>query len=276
MSNWVRKKNDQHTSDIEPESTETFESDDEEEYDEDEDIEDISFWREHGLAILVAFAASIIVHFHNQNLISLSGFLNRLPFGTNSERHSHLDGFSRMANVSFCRQRIQPPASERLNSMDFYIPRDHFESLLTFYVADLDEDDYYANTDIAVSSSRKEDLGARLKDNKEFECLSEQHHINPTDKKLKGTTYFYKDPTLEEIYPELMKENTTPNLSMVKKSSNERKRQLEQPPLRFTGFAAKFVNLDTDPVLLYWDGKGGHESSRKLVVAINRRGLQPY
>jgi len=255
---------------MEPEPTKTFESDDEEDYDDEDEIdenENIPFWRQHLLAILVAFAASTIVHFHNQHPTSASGFLSGLSFGNSVDTHDHLKEFSRTANVSFCKQEIQPPISKRLHSMDFYLPVDHFESLLTLYAADLNEDDSYVETDIGVSGSSKEGLVASLKSNEEFQCLFEQHNNNPTGKKIKGTTYFYKDPTLEEIYPELANENTLSPI-MVKKSSNERKRKLQQPPLTFTGFAAKFVNLDINPVLLYWDGKGGHKDSRKLVGEI--------
>ena len=255
--------------------TETFDSDNDDDY-EDEDcdvcddktdeIEEVPFWREHFLAIFIAFVASIVVHSTNQTSTAgstkplLPSFLFRPSFGNSFDTHDHLKGFSRTANISFCMQEIQPAASKRLHSMDFYLPRDHFESLQVFYVADQMEDDSYTDSDTIVSDG----VDIELKDSVEYRCLSQQHDNNPTDRKFKGTTFFYKDPTLEEIYLEVAREGTI----SIASSSKQRKRELQQPPLTFTGFATKVINLDTSPVLLYWDGKGGHDKSRKLVGEI--------
>ena len=172
--------------------------------------EDVPFWREHFFAILIAFVASIAVHSANQSSSTgtmgsvksfLPTFLIGPLLGNSLEKHDHLIGFSRTANVSFCRQDVQPSASERLHSMDFYLPRDNFETLQSFYVADQIEDNSYAESDILVSSStHSKDFDDALKENIEYQCLLDQHANNPLDKKFKGTTFFYKDPTLEEIY----------------------------------------------------------------------------
>lgn len=260
----------------EPEPTETFESDDDEDYEDDEDDNDneegVSFFKEHFVALFFALVASVAAHAYNQNgATSMSSFARSLSGLVNSaNKHDHLNGFSRTSNVSFCQQESQAaPLSKGFQSMDFYIPRNNFESLATFYVADVTEDDSYAETDAKISNGNIDANGIHglLTNDEEFKCLFHQHENNPIDRKFKGTTYFYKDPTLEEIYPELVEESSRA-LSMRKNSFDERKRQLEQPPLSFTGFAAKFVNLHTEPVLLYWDGQGGHEKSRKLVGEI--------
>ena len=274
--------------DAEPWPTETFDSDNDDDYEDEEDdeededfddeigeSEDVPFWKEHFFAILVAFIASIVVHSTNQSGTTgtmgsaktfLPSFLVGQFLGNSLEKHDHLIGYSRTANVSFCRQEIQPAASKRLHSMDFYLPRDHFETLQSFYVADELEGNSYTESDILVSSSTQSSgLDETLKDNVEYQCLLQQHRSNPMDKKFKGTTFFYKDPTLEEIYREV---TTTESATSIAKTSNQRKRKLQQPPLTFTGFATKVINLDTAPVLLYWDGKGGHDKSRKLVGEI--------
>mmetsp|Transcript_23240 Transcript_23240/g.64444 ORF Transcript_23240/g.64444 Transcript_23240/m.64444 type:complete len:650 (-) Transcript_23240:1517-3466(-) len=303
----MKKKTGEVFGEMEPEPMETFESDNEEDYEDDDDDDDVDdeideqsdvpFWKEHLVAILVAVLASVAVHFYSQNSSSpLSSLLRN-----SVNKHDHLEGFSRTANVSFCHQDLQQQQqqqhdrqltsdsskSKRLHSMDFYLPRDQFDSLLSLYTADKNEDDSYKETDASVavavalagrdSNSGKEDLlasigananvNANVNVNPEFRCLLEQHQTSPPERKFRGTTFYYKDPTLEEIYPELLNEKIKAS-SMVKKSSDERKRKVQQPPLTFTGFAAKFVNLDTNPVLLYWDGKGGHEDSRKLVGEI--------
>jgi len=290
MGDWNEKEDSNRISDAgsEPEQTETFDSDDDDGYEEeDEDCdeyddemdenEDIPFLRQHFFAIVIAFVASIAVHLNEQ--IPTSGtagwtismfprFLFRPSFGNSVDKHDHLKGFSRTANISFCKQEIQPAATERLHSMDFYLPREHFESLQAFYVADQTEDDLYADTDIIVSSSSSiQGLDATLKDNEELQCVFEQHRDNPVDRKFKGTTFFYKDPTLEEIYSELATGESSTS-SVIASSSRDRKKKMQQPLLSFTGFATKIVNLDTDPVLLYWDGKGAHENSKKLVGEI--------
>lgn len=273
----------------EPKPAETFDSDDDddyedEDYDDDDDVdEDVSFWRQHFFAIIIAFVASIVVHWNNQAATGstavgssttsmLPSFLVRPSPALSFAKHDHLKGFSRSVNVSFCQQNVQSDdtsTKQRLYSMDFYLPREHFESIQAFYVADQTEDDSYADTDSIVSSSSStNDLDDALNENEEFQCLFEQHRDTPVDRKFKGTTYFYKEPTLEEIYPELASTESTSSSSAMRSSSKERKRKLQQPQLSFTGFATKVVNLDTDPVLLYWDGKGGHENSRKLVGEI--------
>jgi prolyl 4-hydroxylase len=72
---------------------------------------------------------------------------------------------------------------------------------------------------------------------------------------------------LEDIYPDLTAAGSSgTQVSTVGPQS--RKRKLQQPPLDFTGFAAKFVNLSPDPVLLHWDGKGGNTDDKRLVGEI--------
>jgi len=283
MGNW----NQEEVSGVEdePKATETFDSDHEDDDDESADeyedeideIEDIPFWRQHFFAIVIAFVASTVVHFNNQTphngeVGSISSilprFVNRLSSGKFFQRHDHLNDFSRTANISFCYKATQPSKSESLRAMDFYLPREHFEALQGFYIADQIEDDSYSKTDIMMSDSISvKNTDSILKSSLEFQCLLEQHRDNPLNRKFKGISFFYKDPSLEEIYQGKPSEENSS--SMANSSAwKGRKRKLQQPPLSFTGFATKVVNLDTQPVLLYWDGKGGHENSRKLVGEI--------
>jgi len=160
-----------------------------------------------------------------------------------------------------------------LHPLDFYIPRDHFESFQVFYVAEQTEDETYTETDNIASIVIKEKHNVMLKGNAEFQCLFEQHQSKSSNVKFKGKTHFYKEPTLEEIYPELASKKSSSSSNIVPSNSptrysKERQRNLQQPPLTFTGFSAKFVNLNNKPVLLYWDGKGGDNNSKKLVGEI--------
>eukprot|EP00531_Pseudo-nitzschia_arenysensis_P018619 CAMPEP_0116117316 /NCGR_PEP_ID=MMETSP0329-20121206/1504_1 /TAXON_ID=697910 /ORGANISM="Pseudo-nitzschia arenysensis, Strain B593" /LENGTH=595 /DNA_ID=CAMNT_0003610865 /DNA_START=38 /DNA_END=1823 /DNA_ORIENTATION=- len=268
--------------DPEPKPAETFDSDNDDEY-EDEDLDeyenefdekdDIPFWKEHFFAIFIAFIASIVVHSSNQAntseaIGSPKSFSQAFSLGhpSSPDKHDHLKDYSRTANISFCQQDIQSPASKQLHSMDFYLPREYFGSLQTLYVADHTEDDSYVDSDMLASDGKtSRSLDVTLKEDSEYQCLVQQHDNKPADKKFKGTTYFYKDPTLEEMYLEVAPGQSS---TSVANSSKQRKRKLQQPPLTFTGFATKVINLDTAPVLLYWDGKGGHNKSRKLVGEI--------
>ena len=294
----------------EPEPTMTFSNDDSDDYEEEEEEEDYDdhddddddddddgdyyydddddddgaeidenddrpFWRQHIFAILVALFASAGAHFYNRTSVVSSAVGSPLSIANNMmlDKHDHLKGISRTANISFCLQDIQSFTKiDRLHPMDFYIPRDQFESLQAFYVADQIEDDIYAGTE-------SNDDGRHIilmKGHTEYQCLFQQYQKEANNVvKFKGVTHFYKEPTLEEIYPELVANEKSSSSSSIVDSSNspaisskERQRKLQQPPLTFTGFATKFVNLNNKPVLLYWDGKGGNENSRKLVGEI--------
>ena len=221
-------------------SHEDSSDDDESHYDEDE--EPTPFWRQHFVAIMVALVAASVSHLYSQSQVV------SMP-EKSSSKHAHLEDYVRTANISFC-QSLPERIERRLQLMDFYIPQEYFESLQIFYQADEAQDDMYE-----LDHYRSEPLG-----NPEYKCLTHQRQSNAHYVKFKGTTYYYKSPSMEEIYPELAKDASSVSLN--------RKRKLQQSPLVFTGFASKFVNLSPRPVLLFWEGKGGHENSKKLVGEI--------
>jgi len=222
--------------------------DDDDDDDDSEGGKNIPFWKEHFLAIIIALFASIGAHCYNE--------INNSPPKSLK--------VSRMSNISFC--PLEPHHSkinDRLYPLEFFIPRDRFESLGEFYIADM----------IDLSIKTKEEQRVALMGHAQFQCLIEQHQSKSNDVKVKGNTYFYKEPSLAEIYPELTDQEKgsrpvkSPSNSLIN-SSKERRRNLQQPPLSFTGFAAKFVNMNDKPVLLFWDGKGRNENSKKLVGEI--------
>jgi prolyl 4-hydroxylase len=242
---------------------------------------DVPFWKQHSVAIAIALVASIAGHWYSQqqqqqyrdsspSLTSFSSLFSFRPLEDSMERHNHLDGFVRTANISFCQSLPESSEqSDRLRLMEFYFPREYFNTLEAFYVADHNEDDTYQEIPSTRSQSQG-DPGLAL-DDPEYQCLLDQHLNKPTSIKFKGTTYYFKNPSMEEIYPELASTalaTTTPTSSKSIDPAKERQRRLQQPPLTFTGFAAKFVNMSPKPVLLYWDGKGGREESKRLVGEI--------
>jgi prolyl 4-hydroxylase len=268
-------------------STDEELEEEEEENDDDNDFADeeeeehfeshqVPFWKQHWIAILIALVASITGHFYNQNRTAtkdpLSLFTNTFlpPLENSTERHSHLSGFIRTANITFCLSDMPPMATGRLKLMDFYLSKDHFPTIQAMYLADkADRSDSY--TDQAYSIAW---IGDNNIDGPQYQCLVDQYRNKPNNGNIKGYTYYFQNPSMEEIYPELATGVINPNDVLAKNnkdlftSSKERKRKLQQPPLSFTGFAAKFVNLSPKPVLLFWDGKGGHEYSKRLVAQI--------
>ena len=260
-----------------------------EDYTDGNDENNIPFWKQHFVAIVIAFVASIIGHLYNQSLMNgsnsyyheqINTFLP--PLDNSVERHDHLEGFVRTANISWCHQ-LPMRVNGRLQMMDFYIPREYFTTIQTFYVADQQDDiSTYADIDDDNVYGRTKNGKEIVTDiqilDPEYQCLLDRYlGTSSTNIKLKGMTYYYKNPTMEDIYPELAdptNEGPNKNSQLVttsnglKVSPKERLRKLQQPPLTFTGFAAKFVNMSPKPVLLYWDGKGGHEDSKRLVGEI--------
>ena len=49
---------------------------------------------------------------------------------------------------------------------------------------------------------------------------------------IKGMTYYYRAPSIQEMYPD----------------------KQQAAALYFTGFSAKFINLSPNAILLFWDG----------------------
>lgn len=220
--------------------------------DDDDEEEEQPFWRQHWLAITVALVAAVVSHWYSSKGTTGSLF-ESLDLSTT--KHAHLDGFSRTANISFCNDYMSL-SKDSLAVMDFYIPLDFYDTLRAFYQADQMEDDFYEQVEYSNMPM----------DNPDFACLVQQRQRPHGSGKFRGTTYYFRTPTMEEIYPELQDAVVVGSTSVA--ASMSRQRRLQQPPLVFTGFAAKFVNLSPKPVLLYWDGKGGHEKSKKLVGEI--------
>jgi len=230
--------------------------------------EDAPFWRQHRLAIVTALIAAACSHWYNTSGAATGDKHSRFPFlEASTSKHAYLEDFRRTANISFCRNTIiRDTSSSPLEMLDFYIPQEHYETLLAFYQADDAEDDYY--------EQRFDQYSHIPLQNPEVACLVEQYERPHASGKFKGTTYFFRQPTMEEIYPELAAQENGVSVGASRSSSSStstsvsRQRRLQQPPLVFTGFAAKFVNLSPMPVLLYWDGKGGHEKAKRLVGEI--------
>lgn len=238
--------------------------DEEEEDDDDDDMEDDpkaakGEWKQHLVAVLIAVVAAFAAHsrFSTSSSSSASSIQspqlvmqgmtapsrNHYNNNLNQERHEHLHTYKRLSNISFCGSLPLRQPNERLHVMDFNIQRDLMDATTKHFYADALEDDDY---------SQHEQYVQEMDDNPEYVCLWEQNKaaVQLGHKIIKGTTYYYKTPSIQEIY------NTYDDPKL-------------QPAVRaFTGFAAKFINLSPQPLLLFWDGKGGTADAARLVAEL--------
>lgn len=72
-----------------------------------------------------------------------------------------------------------------------------------------------------------------------------------TDRRIRMP--YYPTPTIDSMYPH--------DVAALAKQEDSTSGSLQPAHLTFTGFAAQFVNLSPEPVLLFWD----HNSERQLV-----------
>mmetsp|Transcript_27437 Transcript_27437/g.41542 ORF Transcript_27437/g.41542 Transcript_27437/m.41542 type:complete len:546 (+) Transcript_27437:149-1786(+) len=143
---------------------------DDDDYVSDSDDEDEEFsiwfelktaWKQHFIAIFVAFLAASMGFFHLQEFTSSALLKNILP-------HAHLESYRRMANISFC-------DSSDVNEgyFLFEIPKKHLSSLESHYEGD--------------------EFGQQ-----ELKCAQAQTQQGSL---LKGLSPLYTTPTLEDITP---------------------------------------------------------------------------
>lgn len=231
-----------------------------------------SAWRQHAVAIIVAILATILATAWQQYKADPYD----TPYNTLSNvygstfRHEHLKGFKRTANISFCGTGSNVASKvlveKQLELMDFHIPLESAEAVQLHYVADAMEDDDYSR----VLGGHTKDQDPNSIQDEDYHCLRQ---LEATTQKsyIKGKTYFYQPPSFLEMFPEVAK-NHEQQKQQLSKDKDEQSVKRQRPPkpatLTFTGFAAKFINLSPHPVLLHWDGKGGHKNSARLVGEI--------
>ncbi|CAJ1946236.1 unnamed protein product [Cylindrotheca closterium] len=238
------RKNPQYDETVAAAETYSHSEDDDEEYDEEDSVieaEEVPFWRQHLPAIMIAIVATVASHLWNQSQQQQSTLLKMPELST--QKHPHVNDYRRMANISFCPNEKVTGGKKFLKPMEFFIPTESYDTIVKYYQADDVEDDLYEQLQYSEKPM-----------DPNLECLKSQKGL-----KYKGTSFYYQTPELKDIYPELDGPSS---------SEMSRKRRLQQPPLDFTGFAAKFVNLSPNPVLLIWDGKGGNTKNNRLVGEI--------
>jgi prolyl 4-hydroxylase len=210
--------------------------------------------------------------------------------------HPILHQYHRTSNITFCGRRTQttfhmlphhPHArAPTLTVMDFDVPNALIPALMSYYndpqlyqeIND-DDDDATLRTNkvplgqLANAMSNNESAAsgssAQLREQLEAElvCLQRLRATSPQDY-IKGVTWYFPKPTIESMYrnaDEPQPNTFTTSTVLSAGTSSKAAPKVQAAVLSFTGFAAKFVNLGVDPVLLYWDGRGGDERNRRLI-----------
>lgn len=260
----------------------------EEEEDDDDEGESSSLWhdiregwRQHCIAILVAILATASMHSFNtgrgidrpttaMTMESGESGIKAYSFPTPSlpqpltmsgqktttlKPHGYLDEFTRTANITFCNANLLDlKPRDRLMVMDFHVPLHLIPAMIRHFQADALRDDGYTmvwNPDApAVQEVQHAEVG----------CI-EQLQKNTKHAFIKGMTFYSIQPTIASMYPGYDEAEEAEQLS-----SGIQRKKIQAAHLSFTGFAAKFVNLSTKPVLLFWDGR--NVENRKLLGEI--------
>jgi prolyl 4-hydroxylase len=242
------------------------------------ELRQYTFWREHAVAILVALVATLWWHYHNVR----NG--NHTISSRATRAHAHLPGFARTANISFCHGLASPTQDIRLvldhapglSTMDFDLPLEYIgHGMMMHYHADAMSDNDYQQT---ISQWAMNPFEMR-KSSPELSCLLQRYQeaTQAGKSSVKGHSYYYPTPTLASMYRQPVDVDNELKLSVLGSMIPPPKPEhyagqrngadsMEPAVLSFTGFAAKFVNLSPQPVLLYWDGR--RKQQKKLIGEI--------
>lgn len=214
-------------------NTEDQEEDCDDDYEDNSWLSELkSSWKQHLMAVTVALAAATAGFFHLQTPTEIVMTLDELLL----HRHDHLNRFERMANVTVCADRLSDAhgLDSFMELLEVKFPTRMAKSLEYHFRADMLQDENY--TKVMKESGEIS--------NEQFECLRAQSATQAT---TTVSTWVYPTPTVKDILND-------PNALPVY--------------LSFTGFAAKFINLSPNPILLHWDGQGGTDDSSRLIAEI--------
>mmetsp|Transcript_31238 Transcript_31238/g.35557 ORF Transcript_31238/g.35557 Transcript_31238/m.35557 type:complete len:623 (-) Transcript_31238:270-2138(-) len=246
-----------------------FDENDDDDFDDDDD--DSSFWsnfkaawKHHVFAIIIAIlAASIgLPHLQQENellsQIESTTWQKRESIGFDPISHAHLETYKRMANISFCYDKEDTMKTKNSkNYFSFHLSVEHLSILAQHYIADNQKDDYYHNSVGKGALSENDNYHQHI--SKELACA---HQQTAGKSLLTGWAPYYQVPSAEEIVPK------NKDLLISTSKRNPFEKESAAASLSFTGFAAKFINLSKTPKLLFWDGRGGGESAKRLVAEI--------
>jgi prolyl 4-hydroxylase len=248
--------------------------DDGDEESDDDDDDDSSFWadlmaawQQHLFAIVVAIVATFVAYFLHTKVLQRTTppsygrrQHHRAMMTTDPmlPKHLHLQDFQRTNNLSFCgfQEDVARLTEKQLKVMDFRLPSELTSSMELHFWAD---DDQTVINALDILKNDRHDMVSFSMDHVQINCMRRMS-LDATRHAVKGVTYYYEKPSIESLYQQ-SDDQITMTSSDIGQAPTRKK--LQEAYVSFTGFAAKFVNLHREAVLLFWDGR--HASDRQLV-----------
>lgn len=229
------------------------EDDDNDEEDEEDEDDDDSFWtdlssswQQHSLAMLIGIVAAVLGYNHLSSTGDAVHLWNEITAGTS---HEHVHTYQRTASLHFCmdnHHQQQRQASPNLLSMEFQVPKEMLSQMEHHYRVD----------SIQEQARKSHGIQQLLEAAKTVELTSPQFHC------------LQQSPSSKSYFPGRTLVYETPSIQSIANEESSATKKVQAAPLSFSGFAAKFFNLSPRPVLLHWDGRGGHDKSKRLVAEI--------
>lgn len=256
---------------------------------------DRQFFKQHMIAILVAIIASALSCYHIQSdkdwpfIFAQKQIHERIPIQTKpvnrptplkpTETHHHHE-YKRMSNLFFCplldedysltsetsSQRVKRALTmhtlenslnendmwnidQNLQLFQFNFPKEYTDIVNDYYIADSTLDDNYEN----VLSTN-----AGMTDHPQFHCLVDATMAHQHRSTVPSFGVAYIQPNIRSFYKDEGNVKKTSSLSvksLLETPNVESMEDISPASLTYTGFTAKFINLSTKPMNLYWDGK---------------------
>ena len=140
-----------------------------------------------------------------------------------------------------------------LQLFQFNFPKKYTDLLNEYFIADDKMDDFYNSTFTSDSD---------MTDNLNFQCLIDATIENQHKSSVPMNSIAYIHSDINAYYRNENDDDNSiaSNLISIQQMMREmhgegRKEPRESVSLTYTGFTAKFTNLSTKPMLLFWDGK---------------------
>lgn len=140
-----------------------------------------------------------------------------------------------------------------LQLFQFNFPKKYTDLLNEYFIADDKMDDFYNSTFTSDSD---------MTDNVNFQCLIDATIENQHKSSVPMNSIAYIHSDINAYYRNENDDDNSiaSNLISIQQIMREkhgegRKEPRESVSLAYTGFTAKFINLSTKPMLLFWDGK---------------------
>ena len=242
--------------------------------------------KQHLFAIFIAIVASVISYYHilsphdtrhvrDPIPIQTEPTQRKVPLKATNIHHHH--AYKRTDNLFFCplngaengfaslsdgtdshQKRIQTALAlngnynhlndisvdPNLQLFQFNFPKEYTDLAHDYFVADETMDDYYSQT--------LSDVYAEMTDHPQFQCLIDVSMNNQHKSTIPMNSIAYIQPNFASFYSGQIGQiqKITPSVRETRNSKD-----LIPASLTYTGFTAKFINLSTKPMNLFWDGR---------------------